>query len=129
MRQYFELGRNEKYQDWLLLTLALFSCLTIAAGVYFQLRQIDHNSFFIPLFYILASCFLLVYCFNALNQGHLIKKWTPSYIFKALFFMTRNLLPSEDRAILVVTRLLGFVGVTIAIGLLVKAILIILKAS
>ena len=129
MRHYFELSRNEKYQDWLLLTLAVFSCLTIAGGVYFQLRQIDLNIFFIPLFYILASCFLLTYCFNALNQGHLIEKWTPSYVFKGFYFMTRKLLPSEDKAILAVTRLLGFTGLTIAIGLLVKAILIISKAS
>lgn len=129
MRQYFELGRNEKYQDWMLLTFVIFSCLTIAAGVYFQLRQIDHNNFFIPLFYILGTCFLLTYCFNALNQGHLIEKWTPSYIFKAFFFMTRKLFPSEDRPILVVTRLLGFVGLTIAIGLIVKAILILSKSS
>jgi hypothetical protein len=125
MRQYFELGRNEKHQDWLLLTFAVFCCLTIAAGVYFQLRQIDHNNFFIPLFYFLASCFLLTYCFNALNQGHLIEKWTPSYIYKSFSFLTVKFFPSADKA---VTRLLGIVSLAIALGLFVKAIIIISKA-
>ncbi len=124
MKEYFELGPKEKKQEWLLLTLAILFCLTIAAGIYFQAQKKDHDNVLVPIFFILGGCFFLVYSINALGKGNLIQKWTPAYIFKILFFLTKKLTSyTPDRAKRLVIKLLGIIGLIISIGLLITAII------
>ena len=123
MRQYFELEPKEKKQEWLLLTLAILFFITIAIGIYYQSRNKDHDEILIPLFFILGSCFFLVYSFNAFDKGNLIQKWTPFYIYKILFFLRKRLGSStDDNAKRFTIKLLGIVGLIISIGLFITAI-------
>jgi len=124
MRQYFELESKEKKQEWLLLTLAILCCLTIAVGVYYQLQNKDHDKVLIPLFFILGGCFFLIYAINAFGNGNLIQKWTPAYIFKILLFLTKrptSLTP--DHAKRFVIRLLGTIGLIVSTGLFITVII------
>ena len=124
MKQYFELEPKEKKQEWLLLTLAILCCLTIAVGVYYQLQHKDHNKVLIPLFFILGGCFFFVYTINAFGNGNLIQKWTPAYIFKFLLFLTKRLASlTLDNAKRFVIRFLGTISLILSMGLFITAII------
>jgi uncharacterized membrane protein len=123
MNQYFELEPKEKKQEWLLLTLAILFFLTVATGIYYQSRNKDHDNILIPLFFILGSCFFLVYSINAFGKGNLIQKWTPFYIYKILFFLTKRLSSSaDDNAKRFAIKFLGVIALIISIALFITAI-------
>ena len=123
MTQYFELDQKEKKQEWLLLTLAILFFITIAIGIYYQSSNKDHDEILVPLFFILGSCFYLVYSINAFGKGNLIQKWTPFYIYKILFFLRKRLGSStDDNAKRFAIKFLGIVGLIISIGLFTATI-------
>ena len=124
MKEYFELEPKEKKQEWLLLILAILFCLTIATGIYFQVQKKDHDSILVPLFFILGGCFFLVYSINAFGKKNLIQKWTPAYIFKILFFLTKKFtgytIDDTKRSVI---KLLGVIGLILSIALFITAVI------
>lgn len=124
MKEYFELEPKEKKQEWLLLTLVILFCFTIAAGIYFQVQKKDHDNILVPLFFFLGGCSFLVYSINAFGKGNLVQKGTPAFIFKILFLLTKRLTSyTPDRVKRLVTKFLGIISLIISIGLLITAII------
>jgi hypothetical protein len=74
MKEYFELEPKEKKQEWLLLTLVILFCLTIAAGIYFQAQKKDHDNILVPLFFFLGGCSFLVLALMRLVKETWYKK-------------------------------------------------------
>ena len=128
MRQYFELDPKEKYQDYILLTIATLTGLTVAVGLYFEAQNINHNNILIPIFFFFIANFFLLYSINALTNGNLTLKWTPTYISKSLLFLYKKLRSSpEAKPNRFVTRLLGLIGLIISIGLFIATLISIIK--
>jgi uncharacterized membrane protein len=124
MRQYFELDTREKKQEWALLILTIIFFLIIAIGIYFQSHDKNYDNILVPLFFIISSCFFLIYSINAFGKGNLIQKWTPAYIYKILLFFTKKLMRStDDNARAFVIKFLGIAGLIISIGLFITAII------
>jgi hypothetical protein len=124
MRQYFELDSREKKQEWALLILTIIVILIIGIGIYFQSHDKDYDSILVPLFFIISSCFFLVYSTNAFGKRNLIQKWTPGYIYKILLFLTKKLMSStDDNARAFVIKFLGITGLIISIGLFITSII------
>ena len=128
MREYFELDPTGKKQEWYLLILAILFCLTIAAGIYCQEHQKDHDNILVPLFFILGGCFFLVYGINAFTKENLTQKWTPAYIFKILLFLAKRFTSSpEKNAKRMVVRFLGISALMISTVSFVTAIISIVR--
>lgn len=128
MKQSFELDHQEKKLEWLILFTAILVFLTVIVGVYFQSHGINHDNILIPLFFFLVTCFFLFYSINAFTKGHLVRKWTPWYVFSILLFLKKKLSSSPTHtAEKFVIKLLGTCGLIISAALFGLTILIIVR--
>ena len=128
MRQYFELDRKEKQQEYLLLTFAILSFLIIAKGVYNQYHNIDQDYILIPLITAIYGSYFLIYGINGFTKGNLIRKWTPFFVFNIVnFIIERTGFKRKDRSKIFTTKLLAILGLMISVGFFAATIAILIK--
>ena len=73
MKEYFELNRKEKRQEWLLLSACILLFLIIIKGVYNQEHNIDQDNILIPLFFLFGGIFFLD-SFPSFSNSHVSDK-------------------------------------------------------
>src|SRR5256885_10778623 len=111
MKQYFELDKDEKRLEYILLILFAVFAAVIALGVYFQAYGIDHDRILLPIFFIICGTFLLFFSYNAFSKGNLTAKWTPSYINVLLKFVLMKFFSlSKEKSIVITRKIIGGFG-------------------
>jgi len=128
MKEYFELNRKEKRQEWLLLSVSILLFLIVIKGVYNQEHNIDQDNILIPLFFLFGGIFFLIYGMNGLRKGNLTPKWTPFLLFQIALFLTKRLTSlTEENTREFVKKIMGILGLIIGTGLLIIGIFSLMK--
>ena len=76
-RQYFPLDRDERMQEWIMLSFLAIFFLTMFSGLYTQTHNIDFDYILVPLLMFSAGCFYFINGLNGLSKGNLVLKYVP----------------------------------------------------
>lgn len=130
MKQYFELEPKERKQEKYLSTAAIASFIITAIGIFTQFRHININNILVPAFLFSCISYLIIYAVNGFENGNLIRKWTPSYIYVVVSFLTTKLLYKDDvRNSLFVRKFFSIAAILISITLFLLAIIYLAKGK
>ena len=122
-KQYFPLDRDEKIQEWIMLSFLAVFFLTMFSGLYTQTHNIDFDYILVPTLAFSGGCFYAINGLNAFGKGNLTLKYVPYYLPQLLQFILKkgfSVSPEKARTIsvfsfgifsLIVGAILLFLGV------------------
>lgn len=124
MREMFELNSKEKTLQEILRGLLILIFSLIAKGMYNDYNRLDENYILVPAYLIFSEIFCIIYIVNAFTNGNLVRKWASTPIFNAIFFfIKRNSIMTDDKALKLTTKIFGVFILIIAILLFIAGII------
>lgn len=108
MKIEIELTKSELKLQFYLILSALLSFIVIGIGVYFQNKNIDKDYLLVPILLSLWFVFFGIFAYNGLNNGALIKKWTPFYIYNSILWLLTKFNSDKQKSEKITKQIISF---------------------